>query len=116
MISEGMSKDVRALIALVIAVAIPLVGFQWKQSVEISAAMVQLGEVKGAIDRLTGNLGTLIQTDVSDLKSRLLVLEHGGMKPETSAAIKELEIRLRNIETARAINQRGLKPQSGEAP
>lgn len=101
---ERVTKDAKWLIGIVLAVATPLVGFQWKQSVEVSMAMESLVQLRTSIDKLGENMTSLMVGDLSDIKTRLAVVEQKGIPPQTSVALKELEGRIRMLENARHTN------------
>lgn len=92
-------RDMQWLIVVVITVAIPIVGFQWKQSSDIAVVMSSVPELRQSLDRLTTTVQDLLRNDVSDIKSRLAVLEQRKMMPGAEHEIEKLNVRVREIET-----------------
>ena len=92
-------RDLKWLLAIAVSVAIPVVGFQWKQSVDVARAMASVGDMRLSIDKLTSTVESLLREDVADLKARLLVMESKKILPQAVENFERMEERMRSLES-----------------
>lgn len=94
----NLSRDAKWLIGVLLVIACPVFGFQWRQSSEVSGAMVQLGGLQKSVDKLTTSVEKLLLEDVSDIKSRLTIMESKQILPRAESDIRELNEKFRQLE------------------
>ena len=113
-----MSKDAKWLIGVMVAIGIALGGTVWRTSLDVTSKLTSTGSAvethSHELEKLNGNLSkvseaitVLVAGDVSDIKSRLKLIETREMYPATLAEFRKvndtmttLEKRIRETEIA----------------
>lgn len=103
MASEGsLRKGERWLIGVVLSSAIgglvPLIGFQWRQSLEVTKTTSSIDSMQKSLEKLTNTVENLMQNDVADLKQRILVIEQKQILPKFERDIADLSERVGELE------------------